>query len=196
MKKIFLAFIITMSSSSYALVDVGGMIGVRKSTFSYQQTDNHVLGYDLMASAHISPLPLVPFAIGAVVLMQNASYKDETSDKTGSFTGLQYGIDAMAWIPIPIYSPYARVSYFLAGSHKAKVSGVGFSGRYDSSGFHIGLGINAGLLPFINLMFEINYGEQTLKPDSIKLAGLDVTSLADDSKVKGYAILGGIEVDL
>ena len=196
MEKILLAILLAVSSSAYAILDVGGMVGVRKNTFSYQETDNDAFGYELMPSAHISPLPLVPFAVGVVALMQNASYKDDKVDKTGSVNGLLIGMDVMAWVPIPLYSPYVRASYFFSGSHQAEVSGIEYSGKFKSSGYHIGVGLSSSLMPFINLLFEVNYGKQTLEPDSIKVAGQDITSLAKDAELTGFAVLGGLEVDL
>ncbi len=177
------------SGHAFAVVDAQVMGGARTATVEYKVNDEDrkkdVKSTELGFAAHISLSKVLPVAFGVFGNMNKydttpivEEQVEEESGEGGVFTdpkssisGMTYGPELMAWVPIPMFKPFLRASY-LMGNYDYNTStdfAVGtLSGdletslTYKATGYDVGVGFIYSPVPLLGLVVEYNIGSETL----------------------------------
>src|SRR4051794_15102412 len=78
--------------------------------------DGQFSGSEYGTAALIHPVRLLPVSVGGFALQQD--FKGRTAGRDERLSGLESGLDVLAWLPIHHVQPYVRGQYDLYGSHR------------------------------------------------------------------------------
>lgn len=127
------------------------------------------------AGGYVSPLPLVPVALG---LSYAQVFYDLLEDQNEA-SGMELGIELLGWVPmVPIITPHVRLHYTVLGHKKVKLKTKAKEHDYGITGLVIGLGASYDVLPFISVFLEISKGFRQMERKDSNEEKLDFTSQA------------------
>ena len=203
-KMLACATLAMQAGAASAFFDVQVMAGKRWYEISgddFGDQETHVSSQEMVLAAHIDPIPAVPVAFGVSAAMATMD-KEAWGPTTKTATGVEIGLDIMAWIPmVPIVTPFARLRYPLMstmaieGESTVASETVKSVMTLDVSGPQIGLGVKWSPLPVLKVLLEVQKGMQTIKIDEVKL-GDEKTSGDGSGDLASNAFLLGIEIGL
>lgn len=174
---------------AFAVVDAQVMGGARTATVEYKVNDEDrkkdVKSTELGFAAHVSPSKVLPVSFG---VFGNMNKYDATpiveeqveeepgqsgvfTDPKSSITGMTYGPELMAWVPIPMFKPFLRASYVMGNYDYTTSSDYAIGAlsgdletslTYKASGYDVGVGFIYSPVPVLGLVVEYNLGSETL----------------------------------
>lgn len=215
------------AAPAFAVVDAQVLGGARTATVDYQvngeDRKKDVKSTELGFAAHVSPSKVLPVAFGVFGNMnkydttpiieeqfeEEATQTTAFSDPASSITGMTYGPEIMAWVPIPMFKPFLRAGYVM-GNYDYKNSADYVIGAvdgdieqtltYKTTGYDVGLGFIYSPIPLLGLVVEYNLGSETLTATKGKVtttstvgalstedeSDIDVEDLEDEDKTKKF----------
>ena len=194
------------AGSAQAFFDAELMYGKRWYAMEGADDKTHgVQSQEIQVAAHISPIPLVPVSIGALINMGTLKTADFGPDVSDAKV-FQAGVDVMAWIPmVPFVTPFARLTVPL-------VSTMALKYKVDTdvpnvqqnvvetdklSGYHLDVGAKIPVLPLINVLVEVGMASETSKADEVKLDGAKQSDLDTKAyKAGSQSFTVGVEVGI
>ncbi len=214
MKKFALAALALAGSlsatQSFAVIDAQVMGGARTAKVDYtvgnEDKTKDVKSTEIGFAAHLSPSKLLPVSFGVFAAMNkydttaivqeqidaDPTVSDEFSEPSSSISGMTYGPELMAWVPIPMFKPYLRASYVMGNydwTNKADVTFSGFDGSveqtitYKTTGYDVGVGFMYSPVPLLGLVVEYNIGAEKLTATKGK-ATTKMGSQSDEQDIK------------
>lgn len=177
------------SGRAFAVVDAQVMGGARTAKVEYQvngeDRKKDVKSTELGFAAHLSPAKVLPVAFGVFGNMnkydttkvveeqveESGTAGETFTDPTSSITGLTYGPEVMAWVPIPMFKPFLRASYVLGNYDYKTAADYEFGSvsgdmetniTYKATGYNVGVGFTYSPVPLLGLVVEYNIGSETL----------------------------------
>jgi hypothetical protein len=164
------------SASAFAIIDGQLLVGKGSTEAKATSGSESISSTDVKIAGHVDPIPLVPVAFGLYGLKQEFD-----SNKSGShfgfksFSGMQIGLEVMAWFPLDIkeITPYAKLGYSIYGPYTYKMDQASRSVEIDYSqkGLHLTAGLRWSPLVLISGLLEFDYAKTTLTPDTAKIDG-------------------------
>lgn len=183
-------------TQAFALVSAQMTVGMRTAKLDGKNRN----ATEYAVSGTIDPIPLVPVAAGATMVIQNWD-KDDFGDDFGAskVTGTEFTLDVKGWLPmVPVITPYAKLSYVVVGAMVIE-GDLEFEGNtvpgkttVSTSGTHLTLGAQYPVLPLVNAVFEYGIGTQKIKTDDVSIPGATDPLESDDWKSNSYSV--GINV--
>lgn len=142
-------------------------------------TETETANTDITIAAHITPVPLAPFAIGLFATSRNMKVTGgDTEDYDQlDYKGLLYGPEVMAWIPgMPVVTPYVRVGYVM-GKYTVDMAMVQDTdyGEFDveakmvskTTGPKYAVGFGVDVVPAVSFFAEYSVTDETTKLESV-----------------------------
>lgn len=175
------------AGNAFAFVDAQIMGGARTAKVEYKVNDEDrkkdVKSTELGFAAHLSPSKVLPVAFGVFGNMNKYDttpiVKEQIEEESGdtfsnpssSITGMTYGPELMAWVPIPMFKPFVRASYVMGNydwknsadfALGASTGSIEQSLLYKSTGYDVGVGFTYSPIPLLGLVVEYNIGSEKL----------------------------------
>jgi len=142
---VIIGALLTYANPAYCFMDVQIMGGQRSGVVNYTLSDGDhikkVTATELGGALHVSPIPFVPVAFGVIGSsykynlnsLSNAIAADAIGTPnplistlgTGSRSGVVYGPDVMAWLPLGFFQPYLRLSYLFGTEKQTQKISIG-----------------------------------------------------------------------
>ena len=157
------------------------------------------------------PVKEVPVALGVFGMQQQLKGKD--SDLNEKLGGIMVGLDAMAWLSVGPWQPFARVGYDLYSRHRYSASYEDeqiFSANQDTAttrvelegrvrGYHGALGARVKPTPFIGAFLQLDFAEEEFVVDraSVLQDGFGFTTTAGDMpkiKLRSRSVMLGMDL--
>lgn len=190
------------STQAMADVEVGVLGGSRSSKWKYELSDGKhektSQGMEMGLSIHFKLSPKLPMSFGVSAFQTSYDLKDildeEMDDQSGvdpddgtvtlfsngksDLTGLTYGPEVMAWIPLKSFRPFLRVGYGLGTYNLTKKFDVSMDGNsmngtlvytYGVAGVNYGLGFIFDVNKNFGLLLEYNLSSLKLKAKKAKI---------------------------
>ncbi len=196
LKCLWVCTALVVSGSAHAFFDAQALVGKRSYTLKNNGTSSTIGATEVKLAAHLSPIPLVPIAVGAGLSTLSFENKGEREN----YQAMTGGLELLAWIPTPIsITPYARLNYILFGALKGDVKDSPTSSlTWKISGLHMAIGVRYSLIPLVSLLAEYDLGSSdTFKADSVTVNGVTVADKSSmDMTGSSNAILIGAEIGL
>lgn len=175
------------AGEAFGFFDAQILAGKRWYVLEGDDVETPVQSQEISVAAHLSPIPLVPVSIGALINV--GSFRKDDIDKSTGFIKeaalFQGALDIQAWVPlIPILTPYARLSVPLYGVF-ALEGGEGLTKYVSTSnltGVQLSLGAKFSFIPLVSILLEAGTGMEKIKLTEEKLAG----TKNDDPDDKAY----------
>lgn len=190
-----------MSSAASAFISAEAQIGRGSYTLKADSDSYKYSGTDIMLSASIDPIPLVPVGFGLSLSLPN--YKSEESDSKETFTGALVGLEVLGWVPGPLpVRPYARLGYTILGGFTANTNDVPkVEAETTVRGVYAGVGIGYSVIPLLEITAEYKYTPGAdLTITKVTIDGTDVTSALTSADKKstfsGGTILVGARLGI
>lgn len=176
---------LVIPGNAFAIISGQLNVGKRTATSKISGSEESYAADEYTAGLWLDPIPLVPVAFGASMLVQNWDKDDFGATTTGS----ELTLDVKGWLPmVPVITPYAKFSYVLAGSILSETTGL--KNKYSVTGTHLNIGALYGILPTVSLTGEFGMGSQKIKVDESTVAGVKVSTSSPsyDWKSTSYAL--------
>ncbi|MEY4630533.1 MAG: hypothetical protein RIQ81_653 [Pseudomonadota bacterium] len=176
---------LAISSNAFAIVSGQVNVGKRTATSKVGGSEKTYAADEYGAGVWLDPIPLVPVAFGASMLVQNWDKDDFGATTTGS----ELSLDVKGWLPmVPVVTPYAKLSYVLAGTILSETTGL--KNKYSVTGTRANIGVLYGILPTVSVAGEFGTGSQQIKVDETTVAGVKVSASSPsyDWKTTSYAV--------
>lgn len=198
MKRLLALALCAYSAPSFAIFDAQATVGKRWYSFAQATGTKGISSQEVAVSAHLSPIPLVPVGIGAIVNVGSPSKGDISTPAANNAALFQAGVDITAWFSLlPILTPFVRLSYlpistyaYETGSDLTKQAVKG-----SLTGYHLNAGAKFNFLPLVKLTLEAGTAGETFKMEELKTAGVAGTK-DPDRKVDSKSLALGVEVGI
>lgn len=157
------------------------------------------------------PVKEVPVAFGVFGMQQQLKGKD--SDYHEKLGGIMAGLDAMAWMAMGPWQPFARVGYDLYSRHRYSASYEDeeiFSANNDTAttrvemegrvrGYHGAFGVRAKPTPFVGAFLQLDFAEEEFVVDraSVLQDGFGFTTTSGDFpkiKLRSRSVMLGMDL--
>lgn len=182
-----LVYSLFMSSSAFALIS--GQVQMGKKWYETKHSDGNKFswnGQQTTFSVLIDPIPLIPIAFGPSYSIININ--ENSMDKNASSAlSNQLNLDLVGWVPFfPVVTPY--IGYRQVISAKLQIEYDANSKKFEEkiSGSELRFGFMYGLLPLVDLLFEVNQS-------SLKIAKLEGKS---SQTLNARSFLLGVDVGI
>lgn len=177
-----------MQTPALALVSAQMTVGMRAA----KSDGNTYNANEYAISGFLDPIPLVPVAVGATMAVQNWDKDDFGASKA---TGSELTLDVKGWVPmVPIITPYAKLSYVVVGAMVVEQdlewegATVPAKQTKSTSGTHLTLGAQYGILPLVSAVFEYGIGTEKIKTDDVSIAGYPYSSSSESWNSNSYSV--------
>jgi len=202
----FLAIPLLLLHAGSALAFVDGEVLVGNRWYQLDTTPKeNVTSQEIMAAAHIDPIPFVPVSFGADVTLGTLKKGDLPYSGISQAKTFEAALDVMAWIPmVPVITPYVRVRLPVVGTWTEEFTAPDINGnsvKYEAtskiSGYDLHVGAKWSPIPLVRIMAEVGKGMETLKPDEYKVAGTKTSIPDSKSQDLGSSLfMVGVEVGI
>ena len=201
MKSLFLSLLILssfVSQSAYGLFDVQLLAGYRLVDYKAPgSNDAELSGLTITGAFHLSPVPLLPVAVGLAVEYLNFDAKDW--DNVEESSGFVFIPEIMAWLPIDLLSvtPYAKLGYAFGSLEFDGDNGV--EGSTDTSGLRVAVGAKWApkFLPIMKFLLQGDYSFDQTKIEDFSQNGEDVAGIDGGENSSGsFSVSLGVEVGI
>ncbi len=200
MKSLLLSLLIVsgfVSQSAYGLFDVQLLAGYRLVDYKAPGSENAELsGLSVTGAFHLSPVPLLPVAIGLAV--EYVDFDAKNFDNVEGSSGFVFIPELMAWLPIDLLSvtPYAKLGYAFGSLSFDEKNGI--EGSTDSSGVRLAVGIKWApkFLPILKFLLQGDYSFDKTEILEINSNSQSLLVDGDESSSGNFSIAIGAEVGI
>jgi len=186
MRRFLVSFVLFFGfSTSYALFDFQFMGGYQSVPFKgFAKEPTPVKGASASIGLHLSPVPLVPVALGLVVSAHSFQL-DKDHHRMKALGGFLAGFEVTGWLNFGDFQPYAKVGKdfglytgtladnFFADGRIPNASNDTLFLPLTVSGFYLGTGLKWSFFPLFSVVFDYQINFHDIKsgltvPEEIK----------------------------